>query len=144
VETAVATEFKPTANQLKVLTAFADNGYDISIQDACREAGVHRSRMYRWLDDPGFREYWQEHREKAGLLALKDVDRACMNSATGENKDANTSAIKLMYERFDKGYAPRSKQEVTGKHSITLSNDKEASDRLSAMLNSATADSPEE
>ena len=107
-----STKITPNAKQQAFINAYASDDCSGCVSEACRISGCHRTTVYYWLDDPDFRAYWEEQREHDGYLMLKSVDEAIGRAAKGKARDVNTAAAKLLYERFDRKYAPRAKQEI--------------------------------
>ena len=132
------TDFKPSANQLKMLAVVQAADYGISVVAACTAAGIGRQTYYDWFDDSEFVTWWMAQQERHFALSLAQVYGAMRQSALGLNKDANPQTIKLMLERFDKAYVPRSKQEVQGTVDISFE------DRLERLRIAAAAEAQEE
>ena len=106
------TQFNPTENQERVINAYEASDCMCNVSELCKAGGISRPTFYAWLDDPDFRAYWEDRREKRAVLAVGVADRGMRASAAGKNKDVNVAACKLILERFDKNYAPRAKQEI--------------------------------
>ncbi|HDZ20078.1 hypothetical protein LCGC14_0204560 [marine sediment metagenome] len=114
------TDFEPSEDQKKLLEVVQDSGYGMSVTAACATAGVARRTYYNWFDAPDFVAWWKDRYERHLAMQLPRIYHAMMESALGHNKDANPQAIKLTLERFDKGYTPRSKQQIQGAVEVTF------------------------
>lgn len=109
------TQFIPTQSMLDVLKVFQEAGYNVTVKEACRLAGRDRSTYYDWFDRfDGFTDWWQASAEHWFARNLPRVHAAVMEQAT-TGGEGNPTAAKLFIERFDRGFAPRSKVEHGGK-----------------------------
>ena len=91
--------------------------YEISIVDLCGEIDLNRRTWYEYFDNPTFVKWWNEQVERHFGLKLPGVYRALQRAAEGEDGICNrvrSSAAKLLLERFDRGYAPKTRQEHSG------------------------------
>ena len=88
--------------------------YEISVCDLCTQAEIPRQTWYDQFGNPTFVAWWTEQYERWFALQLPRVGASMFAMATGKRDKGNTQAAKLLYERFDRGYAPRSRQELSG------------------------------
>ncbi len=114
--------FCASEKQLAYLTACQDVDYAISVTDACTVAGVGRQTYYDWLEHPGFNRWWLLRLERhfmdrlpAIYSTLFEIVQKGAGVGCGPGKVA---AAKLLLERFDKLYRPKTIQEHTGSESI--------------------------
>ena len=110
------TDWQPNEHQQHALSLSQDADYALSVTDLCKEVGVSRQAYSLWFNTPGFVKWWGEAFERHMMLALPRMYGAVMERASGlvAPKSGSPQDAKLLMERFDKGYAPRSRQEVTG------------------------------
>ena len=109
------TQFKPSENQLAVLSAMQAEDYGCTVDAACERVGLCREVYYRWFDrNSGFGEWWRQEAEAHFGRKLPRVYAAALRSAGGQDVKGAFDR-KLLLERFDAGYAPKSRQEHTGK-----------------------------
>ena len=111
------TSWHPSNAQRHVLSVFHAHGYDLTISDACKEAGISRVTYYEWHRHPEFSQWWEDEANRFFRLQLASVHVATLRCATGKaTVPVNPTACKLFYERFDKDYCPASRQhtEVSG------------------------------
>ena len=107
------TNWQATDNMKLVLKHMQDNGYDSSIVDACGVCKINRKSYYDWFDNPNFVKWWQEQADRHFELQLPAIQAALARQAKDPKKArVDTTAAKLLLERFDKGYAPRSRQDT--------------------------------
>lgn len=106
-----AANFEPTERQQRTLAAFQEGGYADTVLEACRAAGVDAGNYYRWFDKPGFAAWWQAEAEAWFGRQLPRVQAAMLRAAGGEEMPGSPDR-KLFLERYDRKYAPRSKQEL--------------------------------
>ncbi len=111
-----STEFEPSENQKAVLEAFRERDYVLSVTDACRTAGVHRSTFYLWFQDAGFRAWWNNEADRWATLQRPRIIGAMVAAATSPEIGVRGSASdrKLFLERYDEGYSPKSRRQVSG------------------------------
>ena len=124
------TKWKPSADQERLLGVFQDNGYNISVCDACTEAGVVRQAYYKWHDIPEFSAWWKFSAERHFTLGLTQVQQTMFRAAKGEKVDGGYDR-KLFLERFDRDYCPKSRSENTNTTEMTIAGDH---DRLVELL----------
>ncbi len=110
------TEFQPNENQKRVLEAFQEGDFTISVVDVCQAAGISRSAYYLWFQDAGFRRWWNNEADRWAALQRPRIIGAMVAAATGPCPASRGSAFdrKLFLERYDEGYSPKSRQQVSG------------------------------
>jgi len=104
------TKFEPTEKMRDLLNAWREEDYACSISEACRRADVHRSMWYEWIHRPGFVGWWLAEAQAHFGGRIPEVYSVLFAAASGDRR-GDTSAAKLILERFDDMYAPRSRQE---------------------------------
>ena len=98
----------------KALTAAQDSDYEISVTAMCQAAGISRQAWYHYFDTPAFVRWWTEQFERYFAAQMPRVSAASLGRALGSREKGSHQDAKLLFERFDRGYAPRSRQEVSG------------------------------
>ena len=88
--------------------------YGLTVSEACGEAGIDRTCYYRWHQIEGFRRWWNDQTERYFSRMLPRVLSAIYKGAIEDGAGGNHADRKLFLERFDAGYAPKSRQEVAG------------------------------
>ena len=110
-----ATDFTPSKKQLSLLMAAQKASYGGGVRAWCRTAEIHHGSYYRWIEDPNFRRWWMAEAEKFFCLRLPRIYGALFDAATRprKRKDAqiDVAAAKLVLERYDKGFVPRTRQD---------------------------------
>lgn len=114
------TDFEPSEGQKKLLEVVQDSGYGMRVTVACATAGVARRTYYNWFDHADFVTWWTQQRERHFAMQMPRVHQAIIDAAIGVSNDANPRMAKLAMERFDKGYTPRSKQQIQGAVEVTF------------------------
>ncbi len=108
-----ATEFQPSESQLEVLKAFQAKGYDCSVEDGCSNTSTHRVTWYKWHDDcPGFSDWWAAKAITYFARKLPAIYAALTKGAKVRLTGGDPTAAKLLLERFDKGFVPRSAKDI--------------------------------
>ncbi len=108
------TSWQPSDLQQHVLSVFHAHGYDLTISDACKEAGISRVTYYEWHRHPEFSQWWEDEANRFFRLQLASVHVSTLRAATGRSEGSVVSGCKLFYERFDKDYCPKGRQELSG------------------------------
>lgn len=115
------TEWTPTANMTALLNYLQERDYNASVIEACQQVGITRQAYYQWFDNPEFVAWWS--RELNGHMTRRVTQvygqlaaAACERFAGGKDPDPKPDAalIKLFLERFDEGYAPKERKEISG------------------------------
>ena len=106
------TKWTPTENQEAALKRAEACEWKFKIVNLCADIGVDRSSYYQWFKTPGFVAWWNEAVERWFALRMPAMYGDILESVRMESSRRNMSAAKLLMERFDKGYAPRSRQDV--------------------------------
>ena len=104
--------WKPTENMLAVLKLAQDSDYEMSVTAICKAAGIARMSWYDYWETPTFVKWWTHAFEKHFAGRLPHVYAALDQSARGNRPAVNTQAAKLLMERFDEGYAPKTRADV--------------------------------
>ena len=103
-------DFEPTAAMLQALDAYLNADEPISRRQAVGATDHHPTLLYTWLKKPGFDKWWSQAVDrKIEDLHLSDVKKALLHSAT---KRHDTTAAKILLERYDKDYKPSSKLDI--------------------------------
>ena len=108
------TSWQPSDLQQHVLSVFHAHGYDLTISAACKEAGISRVTYYEWHRHPEFSQWWEDEANRFFRLQLASVHVSTLRAATGRSEGSVVSGCKLFYERFDKDYCPKGRQELSG------------------------------
>ena len=110
-----ARDFTPSEKQRSLLMAAQDASYGGCVRAWCRAAEIHHGSYYRWIEDPNFCKWWRAEAEKFFCLRLPRIHAALFDAATRPRtrKEAqiDVAAAKLVLERYDKGFVPRSRQD---------------------------------
>jgi hypothetical protein len=96
--------------------------YACTVVAAAKAVGVTKQAYYEWHRTPAFRAWWNEQLERWMAEQKHRVLATLLGGATerfqnsGKEPDAKPDAalVKLFLERFDAGYAPRQRKEITG------------------------------
>ena len=111
------TQFTPTPNMRLAVRYLKGCDYDSKVSVMCESIGIARRSYYDWWEKPGFGEWWDAQSVAHFTRRLPAVRAAALAAAlevTGRgDKKHDVAAIKLVMERFDEGYAPRSRQDQT-------------------------------
>jgi len=108
------TSWQPSNAQQHVLSVFHAHGYDITVSDACKESEISRVTYYEWHRHPEFSQWWEDEANRFFRLQLASVHVSTLRAATGRSEGSVVSGCKLFYERFDKDYCPKGRQELSG------------------------------
>ena len=104
------TDYKPTAAQNRILSSFREHSYLISVTKACATCKVGRRTYYDWFDNPAFCQWWLDQAHRHFALQLPRIHGAVLRGATEEDAPGNPMDRRTFLERFDEGFAPRSRQ----------------------------------
>lgn len=110
---ATRTDWAPTDIQVRVLKHFQGLDYDCTVIDGCAACEVGRRTFYDWFGKPEFARWWQEQAERWASLQMGRTYGAIVRSATGTDVGGSPADRKMFLERFDKGYAPRRREELS-------------------------------
>ena len=105
------TNWTPTENQLKALKHAQEQRYDYSVTALCQAIGIARQSYYGWFETPEFSEWWINALERHFGQRLGKWYQGLEQIGTGAS-DGKASAYKILLERFDKAYLPKTKQQV--------------------------------
>ena len=108
------TNWSPSEKMQAALKYAQSVGYEYTVTMLCREADVHPTTWYEYYDNPRFVQWWGDAFERYFAMQVPRLNAAAVGMAMGTKTTGNVTALKLMIERHDKGYMPRSKQEITG------------------------------
>jgi len=106
------TKWAPCENQLAALKLAQESDYELSVTALCQGVGIARTTWYEYWDTAQFVAWWTQSFEKYFSGRLPQVYAALVQSALGNRTAVNTSAAKLLMERHDKGYAPKTRADV--------------------------------
>lgn len=105
--------WEPTDSQKAVLESAQKRGYSGTVLEWCEEAGIVARTYYGYYDTPAFCVWWRREWEAYFARVLPVVMADLVSMARGSNK-GKPEAAKILLERFDRGYAPRRREEVSG------------------------------
>jgi len=108
------TKWAPTATQRRVLECAQAADYEISVTALCKAAEIARQTWYDYHDNPAFVRWWCSQFERHFAMQIPRVSAALLGRALGTREKGSDQAAKLFYERFDRGYTPRSRHELSG------------------------------
>ena len=114
-------EFNPSDKQLALLSTYQDTSYAVTVKDACGITGIDRKTYYNWMQVPGFKRWWIGCIEDHFIGSLVSVYAQLVKIVEDGVKVASAGqvgAAKLLLERFDKLYRPKTIQEHTGSGTI--------------------------
>ena len=107
--------FAPTRSQSLLLQAY-ERGEDMTtIKGFCDAAGVTTPIYYSMLNNPEAAVWWREQTAERAQRHAPAVYEAMAAAA----KRGDTAAMKLFMERWDTGYAPRSRQDQLVRAEVT-------------------------
>jgi len=106
------TKWQPCANQLAALKLIQESDYELSVTALCQGVGIARATWYEYWDTVPFVKWWNAACEKHFAGRMPQVYAAVTQSALGNRPGVNTRAAKLLAERFDEGYAPKTRADV--------------------------------
>jgi len=115
-----STEFVPSDNQLAVLKVWRRHDYCCTVSQAMSEAGLDRTIWYDWFAKPEFAAWWQEQADSWAAQQLPRVQANLIRMATEPARTGvrygDAAAARTVLERYDAGFAPRSRtdQHVSG------------------------------
>lgn len=107
------TDFQPSEAQQRVLDHFQAEKYECTVVDACAKCEVPRRTFYNWFDKPEFVRWWDQQAERWAAMQKGRVYGALARSAGGEDVGGTPADRKTYLERFDKGYAPKRREELS-------------------------------
>jgi hypothetical protein len=73
---------------------------------------VSRRQYYRWFDQHEFRLWWQAEADKHFLRLLPSVYGAAATSALGRKPQGSSRDRRLLIERYDNQFMPKTRQEL--------------------------------
>ena len=119
---ALWTDYEPTERQKKVVNFFRDNDYTNCVAEACKVCKVSRQTYYNWHRDERFSRWWQSELLHHFGLRLGAVLGSVFREATvprgpGDRR-YNVSAARVLLDRFDEGFQPKSRQRIDHRHQI--------------------------
>jgi len=113
------TKWKPTKNMRAALTYAQEHGYAYCKIKLCAEIGIDRSTYYGWFHNADFDRWWRNKWVGYFELRLSAIYGTALARAEGiSGAKGSTRDAKLLIERFDKGYAPKTRQERTGETTL--------------------------
>ena len=146
------TQYEPTKEQLSCYAIQRDGDYLIPITQMCVESGVGRTTYYGWFGNPAFASWWQTEAENHFARKLPAVYGSLSDSAavvrTRADGSRDTQAARTLLERFDRGFKPQSKTELTGDFNLhddraSIDDDRAAIDTLMAAATGRPGGGPE-
>jgi AcrR family transcriptional regulator len=107
------TQFEPSKNQLAAVKAWQERDYAASVLEVCQEIGISRQAYYQWFDNEAFCDWWQGQADRWFALQRPRILAAIAAGATEDKPKGNPKDRELFLQRFDKGFMPKSKQEIS-------------------------------
>ena len=107
------TNWTPTDNQLEALRLAEKAEWKYTVGNLCQDVGISRAAYYQWFDTPGFVEWWGTAVDRWFTMRMPGMYGDVLEAVRMEGSKRNISAAKLLAERFDKRYVPRSRQDVS-------------------------------
>ena len=102
----------PSENMENALKMATEWKWSFTVTGLCKEIGISRETYYGWFENPMFAKWWEAAWERWFSLRLPQA-WVKVNAAVGRpSSETNMAAAKLLAERFDKGFAPRSRQDI--------------------------------
>jgi hypothetical protein len=138
-------EFQPTDNMLAAVQFARENNFDKSGPQCAAAAGGSRTNWYAWVQKSAFVRWWYGEADDHFIGLLPQVWAASFKRSTGVlpvKEGGDPRDAKLLAERFDNGYVPRSKQIIAAK--MALGKAKPADETLIDELLDATNPDPDE
>lgn len=105
------TAWKPSARHLSLLTAVQAGSYGDTVCELCAKNELPRRTYYDWMENADFRAWWEDRQERFWVQRLGKVREAMYRAAVAKTPIGSHADRKLFLERFDKDYAPRSRQD---------------------------------
>jgi len=121
--------FCPQENHLRALVVFQAHEYMGKLHELMTEAGLSKQTYHYWFRDvPGFPEWWRAQADDWFAKQIIRVQAALLQAAVIPTKRSerriDTKAAELLLQRFDLGFAPRSKQTVETDVRVSLDAEK--------------------
>ena len=97
-----------------------DAEWSYTVVALCESIGIARTTYYDWFrDNADFVRWWRNHWAGYFGQTLPRVWGAMVKKAEGLGEDkASPQAAKLFVERFDGGYQPKTRQELSGETTL--------------------------
>ena len=106
------TKWTPSDNQLSAIKHMEENDYGVTIGALCELVGISTRAYYKWFNSPEFSQWWTDQVNRHFAQQIHRVHQATIASATGHKQSYGSQDRKLFYERFDKDYMPKTRQET--------------------------------
>ena len=114
-----STKWRPTKNMKAALTYAIAHDWTFFVSHLCAELGFDRSAYYQWFHNEHFRAWWKDRWERYFEVRMNAVWAASAARAEGrKGAEGSTQDAKLLAERFDKGYQPKTRQELSGETTL--------------------------
>ena len=131
------TGFQPSPAQLAALKTWQDKDYDCTVAEGMLGAERARETWYAWMGLPEFASWWEAEARKHFMRLMPRIYAAMCKAATGKGGlDLSRGAAdrKTLLERFDKGFVPRSRQDITGDVGLSLDLTAMTEDELDGLI----------
>ena len=115
-------KWEPNENQTRALTLMLESGCSLSLHEISKAISISPTAVYQWFDTPAFSMWWEAAIEGYFHKRLSRRYAKLDEAAEGFPGKADIGAIRLFLQRFDRQYAPRSRQEQqrTGEVRVTV------------------------
>ena len=102
----------PSENMKAALEWATDKEWFFEVTTLCEAIGISREAYYDWFRNARFVAWWGSEWERYFALRMPKVWRKVDAALGRPGSETNMAAAKLLAERFDKGFAPRSRQDI--------------------------------
>ncbi len=103
--------WQPTQKQRRALRYAREHAWDYQVTEMATEIGIARRTYYKWFETAGFRDWWQREWERFFAIRMGRLWGRVFAAACGEERKPFQAYAKLLIERFDRGWEPRSSRE---------------------------------
>ena len=107
-------KFKPKENMVKAMEYMQDVDYRCSIKVMCEAVGMAERGYYYWFKNPEFCRWWIDEADAHFARSIPYVKAAMYASATGEKVQGSPKDREMLLQRYDEGFMPKSKREISG------------------------------
>jgi len=135
---ASSAKFRPNAHQRAYLSYCQSVNYRCSNREAADAAGIDEAASRRWHErNTGFSAWWNAHYQAHFTRRIPRVYGQLHARATGEDVLCDVPAAKLLIERYDDGYLPKSRQELAGRLGVDVDLSQVSQAELERMAHAA-------
>jgi len=108
--------WEPDGQQRAALSVAQRAEYRLSYKEIAEKSGLGLSTLMGWFKVRAFAKWWQAQADGFFARKMPEIYAATFDRATGKGKKKGDHRdAKLMLERFDKSYVPRSAQAMVSK-----------------------------